>query len=338
MKKLKLILALGAALAGSVSAQTSIVSPAQPSATIYGIVDAGITYDRGSGAAGSVIRMDSGIQSGNRLGFRGTEDLGGGLTALFLLENGFTITNGAFAQGGLLFGRQAYVGLGNRYGQLRLGRQYTPGYVALRDLIDPMADGFAGAGNRLMLTGPTRFNNTVDVIATDNLGGFYGEVQYSPGGVAGSSNANSAQAIGGGYAAGPFSAKLTYQSSYDLTAADNTKNLLLGGTYDFGVAKAHLGYGTNRNEATLDTRDWLIGVTVPFGSHTFLASYINKADRIHAQSNANMLSLAYTYTLSKRTNFYTSVARLANDSAAAYGVAVAGTTDTTLNFGIRHKF
>jgi predicted porin len=331
MKKSALALAVLGAFAASASAQTSV--------TIYGIVDAGITFDNGGSAAGSVVRMDSGIQSGNRLGFRGTEDLGGGLTALFVLENGFTIGNGALAQGGLLFGRQSYVGLGNTYGQVRLGRQYTPGYIALRDLIDPMADGFAGAGNRLMLTGSIRLNNTLDVITSDNLGGFYGEAQYSFGGVAGNSKASSGQAIGAGYANGPFAAKLTYQTTYDAVGVNSVRNLLVGGTYDFGVVKAHLGYGTNKDDTTLDTRDWLIGATLPVTStSTVLASYIRKNDRRNANANANMISLAYTYALSKRTNLYTSFARLANDSAATYGVAVAGTTDKTFNFGIRHKF
>jgi predicted porin len=330
MKKSVLALAVLGTLAASAFAQSSV--------TIYGIVDAGITYDSGSSAAGSVVRMDSGIQSGNRLGFKGTEDLGGGMSALFVLENGFTIANGALGQGGLLFGRQSYVGVGNRIGQVRVGRQYTPGYVALRDLIDPMADGFAGAGNRLMLTGSTRLNNTLDFITSENLGGFYGEAQYSFGGVAGNSKGSSGQAIGAGYTGGPVSGKLTYQTAYDALGVNATRNLLLGGTYDFGPVKAHLGYGTNKDDATLDTRDWLAGVTVPFGANTFLASYIRKTDRRNANADANMISLAYTYALSKRTNVYTSFARLANGNAAAYGVAVAGTTDKTFNVGIRHKF
>eukprot|EP01040_Poterioochromonas_malhamensis_P026971 gene26971-34042_t len=92
------------------------VASAQSSVTMYGVVDAGITYDNGP-SAGTVTKLESGIESGSRLGFRGTEDLGSGLKALFVLEQGFDIDTGRSGQGGRLFGRQAWVGLNSEYGQ-----------------------------------------------------------------------------------------------------------------------------------------------------------------------------------------------------------------------------
>lgn len=91
--------------------------------TLYGVADVAIERVKG---ATSVTRAASGQQQGSRWGLRGTEDLGGGLKAVFQMEAGFNMANGASGQGGLLFGRQAYVGLASDFGAVRLGRQYSP--------------------------------------------------------------------------------------------------------------------------------------------------------------------------------------------------------------------
>ncbi|MDR3098820.1 MAG: porin [Paraburkholderia sp.] len=97
---------------------------AASSLTLYGIVDAGLTWASNEGGAQNIF-LDTGVMQGNRLGFRGVEDLGGGWQANFQLENGFSIGTGAAGQGGLLFGRQAWAGLSSTdYGSLKLGRQY----------------------------------------------------------------------------------------------------------------------------------------------------------------------------------------------------------------------
>src|SRR5690242_19768950 len=83
---------------------------AQSSVTIYGVADAGLVFESG-GSAGSSRNVSSGVASGNRLGFKGREELGGGMAVIFNLENGYNIDTGTAGQGALLFGRQAYVGL-----------------------------------------------------------------------------------------------------------------------------------------------------------------------------------------------------------------------------------
>ena len=96
---------------------------AQSSVTIYGIIDDGLTWSNNQGGK-SAWQLQSSISQGNRWGFKGAEDLGGGTTAIFRLENGFNVNTGAFSQGGREFGRLAYVGLSNNtYGTLTLGRQ-----------------------------------------------------------------------------------------------------------------------------------------------------------------------------------------------------------------------
>jgi predicted porin len=107
----------------------ALTSHAQSSVTLYGLIDAGISYVNNARAGtshDSLVKYDDGVASGSRWGLRGTEDLGGGLKALFVLENGFNSGNGTLGQGGALFGRQAFVGLSqDGVGSLTFGRQYS---------------------------------------------------------------------------------------------------------------------------------------------------------------------------------------------------------------------
>src|ERR1700737_4890274 len=116
MKKTLLALAVTTPTAGAAHAQSSV--------TLYGLIDAGISWV--SNSKGSKLFQESNnAMNSDRWGLRGAEDLGGGLKAIFVLENGFSINNGALGQGGLEFGRQAYVGLSSdQYGTVTLGRQY----------------------------------------------------------------------------------------------------------------------------------------------------------------------------------------------------------------------
>ncbi|KXU86826.1 porin [Caballeronia megalochromosomata] len=116
-------------VAAAVLGMFGIAAHAQSSVTLYGIIDAGITYANKVATAGghdSVVKYGDGVAQGSRWGLRGTEDLGGGLKAIFVLESGFNSGDGTLGQGGALFGRQAYVGVSkNEYGALTFGRQYS---------------------------------------------------------------------------------------------------------------------------------------------------------------------------------------------------------------------
>ncbi|WP_439893313.1 porin (plasmid) [Ralstonia sp. 25C] len=116
--------ALGSALGSSIALMLSAPAFAQSSVTLYGVIDQGINYTNNVGGK-SLVEMASGFAQGSRWGLKGSEDLGGGTKALFQLEGGFNADTGKAGQGGLLFGRQAYVGLAdNRFGTVTLGRQY----------------------------------------------------------------------------------------------------------------------------------------------------------------------------------------------------------------------
>lgn len=159
--------------AGSAAAQSSV--------TLYGIVDTGIMYVNNQNGA-SNWEMTSGKLSGSRFGIRGTEDLGDGNKALFVLENGFSSATGALQQGSRMFGRQAYVGLSNpTLGRLTFGRQYAPyalyvGYLSagIRWGTSLMTDPF----DLNMLGGSVRFNNAVTYESPSFLGLTY-SVQYA---------------------------------------------------------------------------------------------------------------------------------------------------------------
>lgn len=332
MNKKFLALAILGACAGTVSAQSSV--------NVYGLIDTGIVGESG-GAAGSVTKLTSGVTAGSRLGFRGKEDLGGGLAAQFVLEAGLLTDTGASAQGGLLFGRQAFVGLGGSAGTVTFGRQYTPIHLILSGIADPFAAGWAGnAGNLIPRPQGARTNNMIKY-ATPNLNGFSAEAAYGFGEVAGNNSAN--RAIGGavGYANGPLVVRLGYHDVNNATATDSAKNTLLAGTYNFGVAKAHLAYAVNKGAAAVDNRDMLVGVTVPFGASKLLASYIRKDDKSAANGDANQIAIGYLYSLSKRTDLYVAYARISNKNGAAYTVGnatEAGTGDKAYNLGLRHSF
>lgn len=326
MKKAMLVLAAMGAFAGNAWAQTNV--------TVYGLVDIGLAFESG-GPSGSVRKLDgSGIQSGNRLGFKGTEDLGGGLSALFTIESGFNSDTGAQAQG-LLYGRQVFVGLNGGFGTVLAGRQYTPHWAAI-DSLDPM-DGISGGAHNL-LRRTVRSDNTIKYISP-KLSGFTGQLSYGLGEVAGNSSAG--RLINGSlaYENGPIVVKFAHHNGKNATATDTVKNTYLGGSYNFGIAKGFLAYQTSKGTGTVDMNDALIGVQVPFGASTVMASYVRKDDKATGNNDASQIALAYTYALSKRTNLYTSYVRIDNENTLVYrpkGGDNAG--DKEFNVGIRHKF
>ncbi|MFL9922649.1 porin [Herbaspirillum lusitanum] len=337
---------------------------AQSSVTIYGLIDTGIVFENG-GSAGSVTKLTSGISGGSRIGFKGTEDLGGGMSAVFLLETGFQNDTGALGQGGLLFGRQSYVGLNGGYGSITAGRQYTPQYLTL-SMVDPFGTGYAGDAANLMPNtgnGASRMDNTVKY-TSPKLAGFTGELAYGFGEVAGSTKASSQLGAALGYSNGPLNVRLGYHGRNNDTVTTSTstgRSTLLGATYDFGPVKLHAAYGINKGVnssplrtagnpygtaiapvASTDSADMLIGVTVPFGGvHTFLASYIRKDDKTSFNQDADQFAVGYRYALSKRTDLYAMYAHINNKNNAGYTVGSSiesGSGSSAWNLGIRHTF
>lgn len=228
----------GLGIAGTAFAQSSV--------TLYGLLDVGLNYQSNAGGK-PLYNMTSGMLNGDRFGLLGREDLGGGLAAIFRLENGFDITNGKLGQGGLLFGRQAYVGLSsNRFGTLTVGRQYD-------SVVDFLAQTTAnGSWAGLMFSHPFdndntdntfRVNNTVKYMSPDWAGlQFGGTYSFSNS----TSFANNRQySIGGQYATGGLLVAAAFLEATDpsTTAGGAINN---GGDTNFVASRLRIfGGGVN---------------------------------------------------------------------------------------------
>jgi predicted porin len=353
MNKSLILFATLSAIASAASAQSNV--------TVYGLADVGIDRQTG-GAAGSITKVTSGIQNGSRFGFKGNEDLGGGLSALFVLEGGIALDTGASLQSGLLFGRQAFVGLQSDLGSVTLGRQYTAINNSVCSDIDPFQCSLSGHAFNMLSAGGTptnggngsRTNNAIKYTSPSAVG-LNGELTYGFGELAG--NSSYARTIGGsiGYATGPLSVKLAHNSVNNATATQTAKVTVLGGKYNFGVVAVNLGYAVNKNAFTgnsnvpmADSRQVITGATVPVGAGTIIVSFIKNYDKTAADNDASQAAIGYTYALSKRSNLYTSYARINNTKPNTAGNAGGfftvgnasdgGSGDRSFNVGIRHLF
>jgi predicted porin len=341
MKKSLIALSVLAAVAGTAQAQSSV--------TVYGVLDMAIQNENNGGNAGSKTALDAGEQAGSRLGFKGTEDLGGGLKAIFALEMGILADTGA-SQGGLSFGRQAWVGLEGDFGTVKMGRQYTPQFYFF-DAVDPFDLGFtSGSAGASTSTGGVfgflsnsawRVNNSVSYQSKD-ISGFSARALYGFGEVAGNNSANRSVGISGQYAAGPVYVGAVYYKQNDV-AGNGVKSVLVGGTYNFGVAKAAVGYSKDTSDTnSVDQKGYMIGVTVPVTTaDTFLATAARSKNNLFSTANTStQLAIGFTHALSKRTNLYTSFSRNTNDANVNQAGLAAdkGLTDRLFNVGIRHSF
>jgi predicted porin len=198
------------------------VAHAQSSVTLYGLIDAGITYANHGGTGGKdLVEYGDGVSQGSRWGLRGSEDLGGGLKAIFTLENGFNSGTGALGQGGALFGRQAYVGLTqDGIGSLTLGRQYSFSTDYLGGSYSNGGQTVAGNYgfhiNDVDQLTSSRINNSVKFSSANfaglTFGAMYGFSNQAGAfaGAPGTSGSSSAYSFGLNYANGPFSVGAAY--------------------------------------------------------------------------------------------------------------------------------
>jgi predicted porin len=324
----------------------------QGSSTVYGVVDLGFVRESGGPEGASATKLTSGIASGSRLGFRGTEDLGDGLAAFYVLEMGINADTGALGQGGLGFGRQSMVGLQGGFGSVSLGRQYTP-VALIQTETDPFATGLAGTSANLISAGGAGGNNRMDNTlryAYTAKSGLTVDLVHGFGESDDGSRPKRQFGAAIGYVNGPVYVKLGHHNVNDAKSVP-ARITYLGAKYDFGVATAHFNYVVNKGSAVFglvnaDSRDVLAGVSVPYGPGRFMASYIRKNDKTDANLDANQVALGYTYFLSKRTSLYASVARIHNTAKAGartgfYRVGNAteqGLGSRAYNFGVRHAF
>ena len=346
------------ALGGAAQAQSSV--------TIYGIADAAIVGERGG--ANPMTKVTSGAASASRIGFKGDEALGDGLSAFFTLETGSKIDTGELDAANTIFNRQALVGLKGHFGAVSLGRQYTSYHLMLVNIVDPFNTGYAGTAKNLFPDwgANIRTSNTIRY-ASPLVRGVDAEAFYS----AGEQNEISAgRQFGGaiGYAAGPLTLRVAYNAKNSdvvgtATAAavnhDIGRNLLVGGNYKVGWATFNVGYeidkgynsaplGNSNNNyggvkatASTDGREVLLGLSAPIGPGKLMFSVMHKDDRTRFNQDASSIGIGYLYKLSKRTGLYAAYGHIRNQNGAGYTVAnntESGSGNTGYNLGIRHTF
>lgn len=353
MKKSLIALAVLAA-SGAAMAQSSV--------TLFGVVDA--TYAYGSGSVSNKSQLTNSGYNSSRLGFRGVEDLGGGMSASFWLEAGVNNDNGSGAatnatnqagapalgngQQGLTFNRRSTVSLNGGFGEVRLGRDYTPQFWNLT-VFDPFGTNGVGTTQTLnsSLGGPTtvRASNAIGYFLPGNLGGFYGQAQYYMGenasNVANKKDGNGL-ALRAGFANGPINVALAFSETKYLVAG-NIKSVNLGGQYDLGVAKIMAHYNQDKVSGGNDGKGFLIGGLVPMGAGEIRLAYSTyKIDTVGADPRANKLALGYVHNLSKRTALYATYAHVNNKNGSAQSlngsVTAANDNSNGYDFGIKHSF
>ncbi|MCW5236097.1 porin [Verminephrobacter eiseniae] len=349
MKKSLMALAVLAA-SGAAMAQSSV--------TLFGVLDA--TYAYGSGSLSNKSQLTNSGLSSSRLGFRGTEDMGGGLSASFWIEAGVNNDDGTGATtdtnnqatssggGGLTFNRRSTVSMSGGFGEVRLGRDYTPQFMNLT-VFDPFGTNGVGTTQTLISSvgGPTRVraSNSIGYFLPGNLGGFYGQAMYYLGENSSSgSNKKDGNGLGlrAGYKNGPIDAALAFSQTKYL--AGDIKTVNLGGQYDLGIVKLMAQYSQDKDAKRGTGKGMLAGGTVPMGPGEIDFSYstykLDVAGPVDPRTN--LLAVGYTYNLSKRTALYTTFARASNKGGATIALAGATTAANTnsngYNFGLRHSF
>lgn len=338
----------------------SAAACAQSSVTVFGIVDTAFQRVDNSGGA-SVNRLVNGSMQASRIGFRGTEDLGAGLTAGFWLEGAFLSDDGrggpsnsnnqgsgAGAPGSLAFGRRATVSLAGRLGEVRLGRDYVPG-IWNTLLEDPFGNVGVGASQAFnsSIVGVTllRASNMVSYDTPRKLGGFYANLGYWMGENA-SNAANSDDGTGAGvrlgYAAGPFEASFSLNRTQ--YAIGDVRQENVGGSWNFGTGKL-MGSIHRDKSGAATAKGALLGVVIPVGLNQIKASYSRYTIKALATDpEASKIAIGYVHNLSKRTALYTTIARVKNANgstatvAAGAPAALPGRGSAGVDIGIRHAF
>ncbi len=344
---------------------------AQATVQLYGIVDDALTFATNANGH-RVWAQTSGVGQSDRWGLRGIEPLGNGWRAVFRLENGFTLNDGRFSQGGLEFGRQAFVGLANdRLGTLTFGRQYDFMSTNLTQFsagtVTPSVFAFhLGDLDRL---GAERLDNSVRYV-TPVVGGLQLGALYSFGGQPGNFVANSAVALGASYTHGAFSAGAAYVGMHNYTEAFGIGTTVLGtrlvGTGPQGllapfqvfdkVSVSGIGAGYQWGPTFLHGLFTLVdfrqkgasaSLRTAEGGARYSMTYSLSLAGSYAysklgQAHWNQFVAGIDYSLSKRTDIYCNTVVLRASSGVRAQLftlpAASSNSQTVVSIGMRHLF
>ncbi|XAH25157.1 porin [Xylophilus sp. GW821-FHT01B05] len=353
-------------LAGMATA-IALPAAAQSSVSLFGVVDA--TAQRASQGGASVNRLlGTGGNQISRLGFRGTEDLGGGWSAGFVLDMGLNVDTGtggaisannqtvAATGGALVFNRRSTVSLAHTsLGELRLGRDFTPTYWNLT-FFDPFGTAGAGSAANIIQGNLSQVSTVQTALRASNsigyvlprLGGFYGQAMVAMG-ENGSAAANGTKRDGNyagfraGYAAGALDVALSHGKTSLFSGDVSTTNA--AASYNLGFIKPMAQIFQDRKDkiaAPNRSSGFLLGATVPLGAGYIPLAYSRIHNNAATERQATQLAVGYVYNLSKRTAVYSTLSHIRNrNGAAVSGGGVAGVANagwSGLDLGIRHSF
>ncbi|MGG1948424.1 porin [Trinickia sp. NRRL B-1857] len=357
----------------AVSASFAVAAHAQSSVTLYGVIDAGLTYTSNVGGSSNWQQNSGGVDQ-SRFGLRGSEDLGNGLKAIFNLESGFNLNNGRYANNGGQFNRQSYVGLSSNYGTVTLGKQYD----AAQDFLAPLSATGSWGGTQFAHVG------NLDNLSTNG----------------GNSVNNSIKFTSANYAGFTFGG--TYGFSNQAGAFANNREYSLGAAYQYQGLRVAASYaqlnnpfgntvGATDNAATIANgnfrdRTYGVGASYAFGPaqvgavwtqtrlDNFLVAQSLRQDNYEVNAKYNLtpalgLGVAYTFTdqqgsglangfsarfhqvgaqadysLSKRTDVYAQVVYQHSSAAGAsiyngtFGGVSTSDNQTAATVGLRHRF
>ena len=360
MKKSLIALAVLAA-SGAAMAQSSV--------TLFGIVDTNFSYIDGIGNDNeSKYGLGTSGNATSRLGFRGVEDLGGGLKAGFWLEGEIFGDDGNAS--GFNFKRRSTVSLAGGFGEVRLGRDLTPGYSKFisYDLFGQVGIGKFMGWSDWNGNNQTTANNNNDANGmrssnmisyyTPNFSGFTAGLGYGFDEKADTTNSKKGRYVGGyvAYDNGPLSVALSYDESSALvltspaaTGADRNR-LTLGGSYDLNVVKLNAILQQTKDDvpggSERKVNAYMLGASAPVGAGEVKLQYA-LYDQKAIDSKAHQISLGYVHNLSKRTAVYGTVAYMDNKDASKLNLSAkglgtidarAGDSQTGVQVGIRHSF
>ncbi|MCP3018042.1 porin [Cupriavidus basilensis] len=363
---------LGRIALAALAAAVPMLASAQSTVTLYGVVDTGIEYVNNVGAAKDGVARVNTLTGTvpSRWGIRGTEDLGGGLKSLFVLESGFAPDSGTSNQGARLFGRQALVGLSGPWGQVALGRQYTMLFWATLDP-DILGPNVYGSGSLDSYLPNARADNAVSYKGT--FGGFTVGATYS----FGRDTVNAGPSPAGTNCAGEnaadskqcreWSALLQYDNKWWGVAA--AYDSLRGGPGAFGgltrsnqtddrlslngyvlLSKTKMGLGVIRrdNDGSPTPRSdlWYAGLAYDITPAFTLAGQVYYLKYHNSDNKAMLYALRGTYAFSKRTSVYATAGFIDNGGQLALSVSGAqtgsnpkpGGNQLGTMIGIKHTF
>lgn len=356
----------------AVAALSSVTGLAHAQATveIFGIADIGILSTSASGS-GSLTSLNGDGNTSSRLGFRGTEDLGGGLKATFHLEGAVNYDNGSAGTtnlnnkdanvggSGFTFGRRSTIGVASRtMGEVRLGRDYVPSFSNLTTSGHPF--GTNGVGNAGQMyyqvnAGGTsvrtnvRASNSISYFTPSGLGGFTGHVMYAMGEQASNAVAGKLSIKDDGnylgariaYTSGPL--YVSFASGKTNYATGDYTQTNLAANYQFGPAKLMYLWGENKVGVTKTTAN-MVGTRWTVGSGEVRFAYTAlTADGV--ANDADQWAVGYVHNLSKRTALYANISQVDNKGTGKQftvgggnNVTDAGGSSSGAEFGVRHSF